>query len=850
MAGFSSVPSHMPMASPQEMNSMLNPAVANTQPTQAPQGTEVPPEIDQWLEQQRQEDKYGGIGGGLASLATGAASGATLGLSNVALTKTGLMDEKTLKALQEVNPGLYTTGELGGAFTPGGAASLIGKAGKATYQGLKAINAIKGIGEATAAARVLGGAADVAAHAAGSAVEGAAYAGISNSLNEYALGDPDLNAEKIMGHFGNGALIGGLFGAALKSASIGAPEAVGAAKDAINKIHDIIAGNGQGEESLISKALDVISPEGKLSDAFANRAKNLDVDQMGELVQNTTGGLNRIKNNISTAIKNLNMQIRPEETKALIDTASKEKVLTSTQDVIDDIKNTSQKMIDNPGLYDSHAVASLEKWRQQLVNNLTDASPEMRFLVLKEIKQGIGNWGAGIAKTATHADTRNELMGLSGRIGDILKNPDIFGFAGAAYHAHDEILSQVYDFFPPQGSKLSPKAKEFKNLFLNSVGEFAPNKIKKFLANSDLPGGQRAKELLDEWFELQKKLPEHLENTYANVPNELWDQHKLSGLSDSLKNTQGDVAAAQQKYTETLQNQKGAKLGLRDLMLGGLAAAHPLLGGLAFVGDLASRPIEYINKLAEVERILGKASDGVNRAAKSIFIPTLKAIGKVKGPLIQQITAPSVEDHMKLRDKFSQLNQNPSLMADKLNAATEHLHSVAPNMAEGLQGAMIKANQFLASKMPYNAQISPFEEEHEPSKSEIANFENYHQIVENPKMAFEQIKDGTIGPETIETLSTVYPKQYEEMKHAVLKEVTDKVASKTPIPYRLKQSISYFLGTPIDAGMTHEATMANQQSFMLSMQQHQAQASGRQKSGDSKITLAKRSGLNRGVMEA
>lgn len=847
MAGFPSVPSHMPMASPGEMNSMLNPAVGNTQPVQGP---EVPPEINQWLDQQRQEDKYGGVGGGLSSLALGAADSATLGLSNVALTKTGIMDEKTLKALQDVNPGLYKTGEVAGVFAPGGAASLIGKAGKATIGGLKAIKAIQGIGEATMAARVLGGAADVAAHAAGSAVEGAAYAGIGNTLNEYALGDPDLNGEKIMGHFGSGALMGGLFGAALKTAAIGAPEAIAAGKKALGNIYNIAAGEGHGEESLISKGLDVVNPEGKLSDAFANRAKNLDVDQMGDLVQKTSGGLNTIKKNLDTATKNLNSEVRPIETKALINTANKEKVLVSTQNVINDINRTKDEIVNNPGIYDTNALAKLEKWRLQVVNNLEDDSPLSRFDLLKEVKQGVGNWGAGITPGVTHADTKNLLGGLSGRIGSMLKDPEVFGAAGAAYQAHDEMLKKIYEFTPPVGSRLGKTAKEFKNAFLDSAGSFSPNKIKKFLKTSDLPESQRARDLLDQWFDVQKQLPEHLENTYANVPNDLWDKHKLSGLMDSLEKTHGDIGLAQTQYSEALKNQKGAKMGLRDLMIGGVAAAHPLLGGLAFAGDVASRPIEYINKLAEAERILGKASDGMNRAAKSIFTPTVKMLDKVKGPLIRQITTPDAQGHMKLRDKLSELNQNPSLMVDRLNAATGDLHSVAPNMAEGLQGAMIRANQFLASKMPYNAQVNPFEEEHEPSKSEIANFENYHQIVENPHNAFEQVKDGTIGPETIETLSVVYPKVYQEMKQAVLKEVTNKVASKTPIPYRLKQSISYFLGTPIDAGLTPQATMANQQSFMRSMQQHQAQSMGQQKNGDSKLTLAKRSGLNRGVMEA
>lgn len=830
----------MPIPSQSEIDTMSAP--------QAPEGFTIDQSGQLPTGFELDENKYGSAGGQLASAALGLASGATLGLSNVALTKSGLMKPETLKGYQEENPIAYGTGEIGSVLVPGGALGLIGKAGKATYGGIKALNAIK---EASELSKLSRGLIDIGAHAAGSAVEGAAYAGVANTMNEYALGDPSLNGEKIMSHFGQGALYGGLFGAALKTAAVGAPPALKAGMEGLTQVKNALMGAGHGEESLISKGLDLADTSGSLSDAWMNRAKNIGVDQQAEMVKDVTDGLNTVKKNFSTAQKDLNSVLRPAERDALIGTANEKAVIGATDDVIGKINTISNEVKLNPGKYSGGILKDLEDMRLQAANNLKDKSAGGRFDLLKDMKQTVADWGKGAANTLEVINTKGLFKDLSRFIGDKLTNPDIFGAAGASEAAHNQLLSEIYSYIPPIGNAREPLQKEFKKLFLGVGGDFDASKMKKFLALSEKPEGQRAREILDNWFDLQRKLPEHFENTYANVPNDLWDKAKLSGVMDNLEKTHGNLGTAQTEYAEALRKAKGSKLGLRELMLGSIGAVHPLIGAAGFAIDVASKPIEYINKLAEIERLLGKATDGVQRAAKGVFTPAIKVLGKTKAPLIRQMITP--EEHEKLKDHLNQANNDPAYLMDQLEKSTGGLHDFAPDTKTALQQSMMSANKFLASKLPPSQSNNPFEEKSVPSSMELAQFERYREIVEDPTKALEQMKHGILGPETIETLSAVYPKVYEEMKQTVLQEATNRISKKEVLPYSVKQQISFFLGQPIDSSLTPMAIQASQATHTQSNQeiaQKNQQMAGPKpnQTGMGKIDLAKRSGFNKGDM--
>lgn len=192
-------------------------------------------DVDAFLENARNEEKYGGTLGGIKAAALGAGTGASFGLSNQFLTKSGLVKSETIKGLMAANPVEYAMGEVGGvvgsAFIPG--ANLV-KGAEIARKGITA-GAMRLLPEATS----LGGQVlqRAGAGAIGSAAEGALY-GAGMLINDQALGDPDLNAEKVMSTLGYsaafggavGALLGPIEGAILAKAAKETPEVLAAGK--------------------------------------------------------------------------------------------------------------------------------------------------------------------------------------------------------------------------------------------------------------------------------------------------------------------------------------------------------------------------------------------------------------------------------------------------------------------------------------------------------------------------------------------------------------------------------------------------------------------------------------------
>lgn len=203
------------------------------------------------------EDRYGDAAGILKSAGLGAARSATFGLSDELLTRTGLVTPEELKGYKETNPTASTVGDVVGiagsmALAPE-AAALKGagaalKAAELTGDAVKVAEAAKVFDAAKAASETLSGfgargllnpvksvsrlggtiteaaalpglttagkvLSQAGALAAGSAAEFAVY-GLGQSITEHALGDPDLNAEKVLSNMGTSALFGGALGAA------------------------------------------------------------------------------------------------------------------------------------------------------------------------------------------------------------------------------------------------------------------------------------------------------------------------------------------------------------------------------------------------------------------------------------------------------------------------------------------------------------------------------------------------------------------------------------------------------------------------------------------------------------
>ena len=153
-------------------------------------------------------ERHSGTAEQLKTAMEGVGRTMTAGLSDLALPAVGLTTREDIAARKEINPITAGVSELAGYVMPGGALSAVGK-------GATAVGKLAASKLAPTAGRIATSAVE---HAVGSAIEGA-FIESGALVSEAALGDPTVNAEKILARVGAGALLGGglgvLFGAAV-----------------------------------------------------------------------------------------------------------------------------------------------------------------------------------------------------------------------------------------------------------------------------------------------------------------------------------------------------------------------------------------------------------------------------------------------------------------------------------------------------------------------------------------------------------------------------------------------------------------------------------------------------------
>jgi hypothetical protein len=215
---------------------------------------------------------------------TSAASGATLGLSDVALAKTGMVDPRDLAAQRETTAGQLGHGTgLAAAMLAapeiGAAKGAAGMAASAESAGVMSTALRTAVAPALASRAAAGAVRDAAGAAMGAAAESvagrAALAGIhgatdaavwgaGNAMSEHVLGNPDTNASSLfaagMGGAMLGAVGGGLVGGALGFAGA--------------KLGDAIAGRA-GAEALPAPDAVVAGIEARSGEALSERGKGL-----------------------------------------------------------------------------------------------------------------------------------------------------------------------------------------------------------------------------------------------------------------------------------------------------------------------------------------------------------------------------------------------------------------------------------------------------------------------------------------------------------------------------------------------------------------------------------------------
>lgn len=746
---------------------------------------------------QLDDDKYGSTGQQAIAGLEGVAKGIAGPAATFAETKLLGVKPEAIQGRAEANPWTHglseAAGFAGSAFAGTGEAALLGRAG-----------------EAAAGAVGLADAANTTQKLAKGAVTAATEMGLYQAGDE--LSKAMLNAPQTPGsvaaNIGLSALLGGVTGPAFTGLGL-----------------------------VAKKALDSTGAKEFMDRLASRRAAGIDIPEMA---RNEADGVVQTFNQMGDEIGGANglkaqaiQKVLPKEMTAEI----------SNQ--VQDIGERATKAIE-----DMRKAGVPERYLTKLTddaNNFWNKSlkdPYETFDALNDFKKNLqdyskGNWGPfAVPRYHEAYDFLSATKSLSRDVRTALEDSSVWGKAAG-----------IQKDLNASWSKALPAMKDFEKKFMVDVGgekQISADKFNTYfrqgIKNTTTTDRQRMMgnfvEAMDNHFNTVGKLYES-----AGVENP-FPAAGMSALKESIERPSLGMRLADAWHDkigpQAIGNTTGALVGGKI----GSLLGHGLEGvylGRELLGPAFSSVIKPImEKYPNVDigavqqaysfmKSIEKGENNLGKAVQSVF---------ESGKIFPSQVIPSATDLEKLDEKAKGLGENASNMANIPGNIGYYMPDHGTSVAKTAGDAVT----YLNSQRPEAKQGLPLDAKMPPSKADQAQFQRTLQIAQQPLMAFQHIKAGTLLPSDVHTLQALYPDYYNHMSQKLMEQVANSVHDGTKIPYKIKQSMSLFLGEPVDSTLLPQSIMSAQSVFMNQNQPAVAQAKPKgnkqklSKIGDSYLT--------------
>lgn len=171
---------------------------------------------------------------------------------------------------------------------------------------------------------------------------------------------------------------------------------------------------------------------------------------------------------------------------------------------------------------------------------------------------------------------------------------------------------------------------------------------------------------------------------------------------------------------------------------------------------------------------------------------------------------PTDKDREKLDKKVAALQDRPEAL---LNMPTSDVGHYMPDHQAAMATATTTALGYLQSIKPRGYKPSPLDKEIPPTPEQNARYDRALDIAQQPAIVLKHVKDGTLQMSDIKDLSSLYPGLYKSFCQKLTNEMTNAVDNEEVIPYKVRQSVSLFLGQPLDSSMLPASIQAAQMSL-------------------------------------
>jgi hypothetical protein len=195
-----------------------------------------------------------------------------------------------------------------------------------------------------------------------------------------------------------------------------------------------------------------------------------------------------------------------------------------------------------------------------------------------------------------------------------------------------------------------------------------------------------------------------------------------------------------------------------------------------------------------IKKIADKATDKISSAASSVF----------ESPLSKAASVAIIGTSMKaaelkaMDDRAKELENNP----DAIHQQISQMNNYAPAHAAALAKTIAAGVSYINSQRPSPNQVSPLDKPVPVSRATQEVFNRKLQIVNNPMLAIQHLKDGTLQSQDVQAIQAVYPALYTHVVQQLETQMMENAQKDKAIPYSVRVGLSTFMGYPVDSTMS------------------------------------------------
>lgn len=222
------------------------------------------------------------------------------------------------------------------------------------------------------------------------------------------------------------------------------------------------------------------------------------------------------------------------------------------------------------------------------------------------------------------------------------------------------------------------------------------------------------------------------------------------------------------------------------------------LGLLRFLGS--GQPIEaggfktmvdYIQHTVKGENLLGNAVKNIFKAGTEVIPARLM---------------PTDKDRDKLTKNMSKMQVSPSTALNMTGKTGHYLPDHATALAQTGSNAVLH----MTSLRPNTAKTAALDSQRKPSSMEAAKYNRNLDIAQQPLVVFKHIGAGTLTPDDVNTMKTMYPGLYARGVQKLTEQMAGAVVKGAQIPYKTRMGLSLYMGRPVDSTMQPASIQAAQ----------------------------------------